>query len=80
MFCIIMKLFKSGDTGGGGDREMLIEQCAAGSCHIRRERSYFIGEAEWGGGGEGGALLAWPPQQLPVHSSQRKFIILFGNM
>jgi hypothetical protein len=26
-----------------------------------------------------GAILAWPPQ-LPVHSSQRKFIILFRNM
>jgi hypothetical protein len=25
---------------------------------LRRERSYFIGEAEWMGGG--GALLAWP--------------------
>jgi hypothetical protein len=29
--------------------------------------------------GGGGAFLAWPPQ-LPVHSSQRKFIILFKNM
>jgi len=31
------------------------------------------------GGGRVGALLAWPPQ-LSVHSSKRKFIILFRNM
>ncbi len=77
MFCKSMNLFKIGDTGWGGDGEMLIEQLRSWQLPHRRERCYFIGEAE--GGGEGGALLAWPPQ-LPVHSSQRKFIILFRNM
>jgi hypothetical protein len=61
--------------GGGGDREVLLEQLRCWQLPHRRERCYFIGEAE--GGGE--ALLAWPPQ-LPAHSSQLKFIILFRNM
>ncbi len=35
--------------------------CAAGSCRISRERSSFIGEADWGwGGGGGGAPVGWP--------------------
>ncbi len=70
MFCKIINLFKSGDTGGGGDGEELIEQLRSWQLPHRRERCYFIGEAERGGGGKVGALLAWPPQ-LPVHSSQR---------
>ena len=33
--------------------------CAAGSCHVRRERGVMSLE-KLNGGGEGGALLAWP--------------------
>ncbi len=51
-----MNLFKIGDTGGGEDREVLIEQLRSWQLPHRRERCHFIGEAEGGWGG--GALLA----------------------
>ncbi len=77
MFCKIMNLFKIGDTwGGGGVREVQIEQLRSWQLPHRRESAISLEKLK---GGRVGALLAWPPQ-LPVHSSQRKFIILFRNM
>jgi hypothetical protein len=53
---------------------------AAGSCHVRRERerSNFIGQAEWRG--RGGGLFRPGPLQLPVHRSQWKFIFPIGHI
>jgi hypothetical protein len=65
MFCKSMNLFKIVDTGGGGDGEVLIEQLRSWQLPHRRERCYFIGEAEggWEGGGFTGlATTAASPQ------------------
>ncbi len=85
MLCKIMNLFKIGDTEEGGEcREVLIEQLRSCQLPHRRERCYFIGEAE--GGGEGGgftglATAAASPQfTTEIYNSVWKFIILFGNM
>ncbi len=58
MFCKIMKLFKSGDTGGGGLRgaDRAIAQLAAAT---QEERGVISLEKMNGGGG--GGLQAWPP-------------------
>jgi hypothetical protein len=62
-----MNSFKIWDTGGGGEyREVLIEQLRSWQLPHRRERCYFIGEAEEGGGEGGGftglATTAASPQ------------------
>ncbi len=69
--CLLMNLFKSGATvRGEGGREMLIELLRSWQLPWRREKSYFIGEAEWGEGGQ-----YWPGlPQLSVLKSQWKFI------
>ncbi len=65
----------------GEGREMPIESLR--SCQLphkkRKEFFFFIGEAKWGGGGEGEFHWAGLPQ-LPVHRSQWKFIFLIGHI
>ncbi len=67
MFCKSMNLFKIGDTGVGGGEggiERSIEQLRSWQLPHRRERCYFIGELEGGGGGgcTGLATTAASPQ------------------
>ncbi len=68
-----------GTLGGGGIKSGADRAIAQLAAATYEERGVISLEKLNGGGGRVGAFLAWPPQ-LPVHSSQRKFIILFRNM
>ncbi len=57
MICKIMKLFKSGDTGGGGGyRVVLLEQLRSWQLPQKERERGVISLEKLNGGGEGGGF------------------------